>query len=361
VEIWLKQNIHLQNNTHLFPHTKLLKWFSKEARPLPWREHYDPYQVAISEYMLQQTQIITALPYFDRWVNRWENWTALANASEEDVLAMWSGLGYYSRAKRLRLLAQTVANTYGGVLPNDKEELLKLPGIGDYTASAISAIAFNQASFPIDGNVRRVLSRFFANKEKSPSKEQDAFLNTQMIPVFNKTKKCRELAQALMELGALICSPKTNCQLCPLKSDCLAYQNDSVEQYPLKKKKSKTENIFIHYCWVHDNEGNYLLKQRPNKGRFSNFFEPPAIESSEESEAFKKLSELLNQKNLIRQKAFISHFTKYKAKWTPYKHKVHKNFKLKNYQWVHASQFENLNFVPKMIEQFNKSHDLQEC
>ena len=343
-----------------FPYAKLLKWFNKEARPLPWRVHYDPYQVTISEYMLQQTQIVTALPYYENWITRWGNWTALASASEEDVLAMWSGLGYYSRAKRLRLLAQTVANEYNGVLPKDINKLLDLPGIGDYTASAISAIAFNQASFPIDGNVRRVLSRFFANEKKSPSKEQDNDFKFEMIPIFEKTKKRRELAQALMELGALICSPKPNCNNCPLKADCHAFKLNRVDNLPLKKKKTKIENIYINYCWIHDNKGHYLLKQRPSKGRFANFFEPPAIEFSDEKETFKKLCELLNQDKLKTHDSFTSHFTKYKAKWTPFELKVNKNYKLKTYQWVHVSAFDSLNFVPKMIEQFRKSHDLQE-
>jgi len=333
-----------------FPYSKLLNWFKKQARPLPWREQYNPYEVAISEYMLQQTQIVTVLPYFDKWTKRWPNWKSLSKANEEDVVSMWSGLGYYSRARRLLVLAQKVVSDYNGHLPSEKEELLKLPGIGDYTASAIASIAFNKASFPVDGNVRRVLSRFYENKMSSPSVDQDDVFKKEVDPVFEKTKKRRELAQALMELGALVCTPKANCVQCPLNKECLGYKHDSFASLPLKKKKVKAENIFINYCWVYDDKGNTLVKQRPNKGRFSGFFEPPLIEHADNTTGHKKLMNLIGKEEIKFLKSSISHFTKYKAKWSSHEIYLEKKKSIKGYKWVKVDKLQQLNLIPKIKE-----------
>lgn len=261
-----------------FPTEKLLQWFSSEARDLPWRENYEPYQVLISEMMLQQTQIATALPYFHRWVKRWPDWSSLAAASEEEVLGQWEGLGYYQRARRLLALARTLSEDHGGSLPTEPESLAQLPGLGPYTVAAVHSIAFNGASFPIDGNVRRVLSRFLADSTLSPSPKQDEHFSALMLPEFQRIRRRRELAQAMMELGATICRPKNpDCEHCPLSKACACSDAQKALGFPVKKSKAAPKPKAIVYLWVW-HEGRVWLRQRPPKGRFPAQWEPPTLE-----------------------------------------------------------------------------------
>lgn len=294
--------------------------------------------------MLQQTQIKTALPYFENWVKKWPNWESLAKAEEEDVLKAWQGLGYYNRAKRLHQLARSVHYDHKDQLPNDLELLKQCPGIGDYTASAIGSIAFNLPTFPIDGNVRRVLARFYDNHEKSPSKDQDAYFKTEMEPVFQKTKKRRALAQALMELGALICNPQPKCDSCPLQKDCTAYKNSTQADLPQKLKKEKSKPYFIYYCWVKTKKG-YLVKQRSEKERFANFWQPVLIEGEDEEKVKEEFYQLLNKSKIVPLKQHNSHMTKYKVSWHGFS--FNKELKINHYKTVH--EVNQLNFIPKLI------------
>ena len=278
---------------HRFPSKKLLAWFANGARPLPWRKDYEPYWVLLSEMMLQQTQVVTALPYYHRWLEKWPNWESLAQASEAEVLKMWEGLGYYQRARRLLELAQRVALEYGGTLPSDEAALAQLPGFGPYTVAAVSAIAFNQAAFPIDGNVRRVLARFLGNALASPSGEQDDIFKSLMLPEFNKVQQRRDLAQALMELGALVCTPKKPlCSDCPLQKDCHCATPDKALLYPVKKAKAKAKVMHLAYVWLKTAQG-YALRQRPAKGRFPSQWEPVVVEADSEEEAKARMEALL--------------------------------------------------------------------
>jgi A/G-specific adenine glycosylase len=268
-----------------FPSLALLSWFEKEARALPWREHYDPYQIALSEMMCQQTQIATALPYFHRWIARWPNWSSLALAKESEVLSAWEGLGYYQRARRLLALAKRLHLDHGGLLPKEREALFELPGLGPYTVAAIRTIAFNLVDFPIDGNVRRVLSRFYGDGSFSPSKQQDEAFSEKMLPQFRRVRRRRELAQALMELGAMVCRPKKAlCQSCPIQADCCSATPSRAQAFPVKKPKAKAKVLHLSFVWIPES-GGLWLRQRSPKGRFPSQYEAPNVEAPTEAES----------------------------------------------------------------------------
>lgn len=338
-----------------FSYTPLLNWFNKNARPLPWREHYDPYAVVVSEYMLQQTQIKTALPYYERWLKRWPDWHALAKAKEDQVHKLWEGLGYYRRARMLHNLAKFVSQELNGQLPKKESELIKLPGIGVYTSAAIASIAFNVAAFPIDGNVRRVLARYFADERVSGDAAQDEFFKEQMVPVFQKIRKRRELAQALMELGALICSPKnTSCEICPINKTCGAYALDKVSELPQKKKKSAPKPLYLGYCWLVHSSGAVLLKQRPDVGRFAGLWEAPSVELKKPESVKDELKKKLKTDELQKMEPFRRDFTTYKVTWMPFKAECETKFKIKDYEWVSAKKLEGLNLVPVMRKHYDQ-------
>ena len=209
----------------------LLDWYDRHRRRLPWRppagERADPYRVWLSEIMLQQTGVKTVGPYFEKFLARWPDVAALGRASQDDVLRMWAGLGYYSRARNLHACAVAVLRDHGGVFPDTEEGLRKLPGIGPYTAAAIGAIAFDLRTMPVDGNIERVVSRLYAVEEPLPQAKPriQELAATLLGPSRAGDEKSRagDSAQALMDLGSSICTPKKPaCALCPLNDDCAA-------------------------------------------------------------------------------------------------------------------------------------------
>lgn len=237
----------------------LLKWFKQSARPLPWRRHYRPYEVWISEIMLQQTQMDTVLPYYERWMKTFPDIHSLARSDEHRVLKLWEGLGYYSRARNLHHTAKEIVSKSGGIFPRGYEEILALKGVGRYTAGAIASIAFNDRKPIVDGNVVRVLARIFTiQKPVDQLKNREEFwkLQESLIP----KDSARDFNQALMELGALVCtSENPACRLCPIRKHCQAFQTDQVDRFPVRSKRKKMvkveavalvlekdEKIFIH-------------------------------------------------------------------------------------------------------------------
>lgn len=241
---------------------KLLQWFHKNARPLPWREKYLPYEVWVSEVMLQQTQVETALPYFDRWFKTFPTIESLANADEKKVLKAWEGLGYYSRARNLHYSAKMVLEKHGGRFPDDFDTILSLKGIGRYSAGAIASIAFNQEKPIVDGNILRVLSRVYAIKKPvDVEKNKAAFwkLQERLIP----KGEARYFNQALMELGALVCRKEDPlCASCPIQTFCKAYRQGNPESYPVKKNKKKTVKVEAAALILSD-KGRHLIQRRP--------------------------------------------------------------------------------------------------
>jgi len=247
--------------------SNLLDWYDTNRRTLPWRAlpgaTADPYHVWLSEIMLQQTTVATVKGYFEKFLRRWPTVAALAAAPQEEVLQEWAGLGYYARARNLHKCAQMVAREFEGHFPQTEESLRALPGIGDYTAAAIAAIAFGEAATVVDGNVERVVSRLFRVTEPLPGAKKTIKVHTASI---TPTERPGDFAQAMMDLGSGVCTPKApKCLLCPIRKDCGAHAKGDMERYPVKApKKIKPVRRAVSFWLIHD--GQLLLERRPDKG-----------------------------------------------------------------------------------------------
>ncbi|WP_137045702.1 A/G-specific adenine glycosylase [Pseudolabrys sp. FHR47] len=264
----------------------LLAWYDRHRRVLPWRarkgERTAPYAVWLSEIMLQQTTVKTVGPYFAKFLSKWPNVEKLAEAALDDVLRAWAGLGYYARARNLHACAIAVVERHGGVFPADLEALRALPGIGDYTAAAIGAIAFDLPAVPVDGNVERVVSRLFAVEEALPAaKPEIKRLAASLMP----PARTGDFAQAMMDLGATICTPKKPaCALCPFDSVCMARARGDQETFPRKapKREGKLRRgaAFVALCEDAKGDMQVLLRQRPEKGLLGAMTEVPGSDWS---------------------------------------------------------------------------------
>lgn len=256
--------------------TRLLAWYNKNKRILPWRDplRADAYAVWVSEIMLQQTRVETAIPYFIKWMRLFPTARSLAKASEHDVLNAWEGLGYYSRARNLHKAAKIVVKERGGKLPDELNELVKLPGIGRYTAGAIASIAFGKDEPALDGNLKRVYARLFDRKEPIDSPNGEKYLWN--VARENLPKgRAGDFNQALMDLGAMICIPKTpRCSICPLMKLCKAYANGTQELRPVKKPKKEIPH-FVYAAGVIIKREKVLLAQRPSSGLLGGMWEFP--------------------------------------------------------------------------------------
>jgi A/G-specific adenine glycosylase len=252
----------------------LLQWYQKNARELPWRSAPQPYRTWISEVMLQQTQVETVLPYFERWMMRFPDLTSLAVASEQEVLALWEGLGYYSRARNIWKTAQFIMDQYDGVIPGSVQELIKLPGIGDYIAAAIASIAFGADVAALDGNIKRVYARCLDLDSPLGTPDAENQLKVfadQQLPV----GRAGDLNQALMDLGAMVCIPgKPRCDMCPLTSECLAFQNGTQSIRPVKKVKPKVPHYMVTAAVISSCD-RVLIARRPANGLLGNLWEFP--------------------------------------------------------------------------------------
>jgi A/G-specific adenine glycosylase len=258
----------------------LLAWYDRHRRRLPWRPpaglRADPYRVWLSEIMLQQTTVRAVGPYFEKFVARWPDVEALGRASLDDVLRMWAGLGYYSRARNLHACAVAVRRDHDGVFPDTEEGLRALPGIGPYTAAAIAAIAFGRRTMPVDGNIERVVSRLFAVEEPLPqAKPLIQELAASLLAVGDGDSRAGDSAQALMDLGASICTPKKPaCALCPLGDDCAAGRRGDAESFPRKAAK-KTGALRRGAAFVVRGGDQLLVRTRPEKGLLGGMTEVP--------------------------------------------------------------------------------------
>jgi A/G-specific adenine glycosylase len=298
----------------------LLDWFSANARDLPWRRTRDPYAIWVSEIMLQQTQVKTVIPFWNRWLRELPTIEAAAQAPSEKIHKLWEGLGYYTRVRNLQKAAQVIVEKHGGKFPEKFDEVLALPGIGRYTAGAICSIAFNQPTPLLDGNVIRVLTRIFGIAENPKEKKTNARLwqiakelvmeahlsrwgERPREPGFGRQKRataredarptknenCSHLNQSLMELGALVCTPRNpQCLICPVKKLCVAFKENRVEELPnLGKREAATARTFFAY--VIERDGKFLVQQRPEKIVNAHLWEFPNFETNGEKRDVKEI------------------------------------------------------------------------
>jgi len=268
----------------------LTHWYSEYKRALPWRESQNPYYIWLSEIIMQQTQINQGLPYYKTFVTNFPTVFDLANANEMDVLKLWQGLGYYSRARNLHSTAKHIVDVFNGEFPGSYKELLKLKGIGDYTASAIASICYNEPTAVVDGNVYRVLSRHFGVDipiNSSQGIRRFKTLAQDLLPKDN----IGDYNQAIMEFGAIQCKAKSpNCFICPINKTCLALQLNKVGELPVKNKKAKIRNRYFNFLVFISNDSKTILHQRIKKGIWQNLYQFPLVETDESllQEKFKK-------------------------------------------------------------------------
>ncbi|MGV1013628.1 MAG: A/G-specific adenine glycosylase [Methyloceanibacter sp.] len=256
----------------------LLAWYDRERRHLPWRaapgERQNPYQVWLSEIMLQQTTVKAVLPRYAQFLRRWPDVRALARAELGEVLAAWAGLGYYARARNLHACARVVVAQYGGDFPATETELRQLPGIGDYTAAAIAAIAFGERATPVDGNIERVVARLFAVTTPLPEAKSEI---TVLAESLTPTMRSGDFAQAMMDLGATICTPRRPaCGLCPVRPDCRAYAQGLAEVLPYREEKAERPVRRGTAFVALRSDGAVLLRERPLKGLLGGMLEVPS-------------------------------------------------------------------------------------
>ncbi|WP_299394950.1 A/G-specific adenine glycosylase [uncultured Gelidibacter sp.] len=259
----------------------LTLWYSVHKRNLPWRRTKNPYYIWLSEIILQQTQIAQGLPYYEAFVNKYPTIFDLANAQESDVLKLWQGLGYYSRARNLHATAKHIATNLNGVFPNTYKDLLKLKGVGDYTASAIASICYGEPTAVVDGNVYRVLSRYFGIDTPINStngiKEFKA-LATSLMDHDHPS----DYNQAIMEFGAVQCKPKNPfCHTCPLNDSCVALQKNLIDQLPVKLKKTKVSTKYFNFLVPLSTDKKTIFQKRAKKGIWQNLYQFPLIETDQ--------------------------------------------------------------------------------
>jgi A/G-specific adenine glycosylase len=259
----------------------LVEWYQTEGRKLPWRETVDPYAILVSEFMLQQTQVVTAIPYYHRWLERFPNVAALASASTQEVLALWQGLGLYRRAHHLQRCAQVVMERWGGTFPQTAEGLRELPGVGRYTAGAVASFAFNVPASVVDGNVARVLSRVLNLQEPIDAPVGQAIL-WDAAGRLARSGPPRLINNALMELGAVVCKARNPaCGRCPVRQACRATDPESL---PRKRARPATEARVERYWWFYDG-ARVLLEQRPATRRWGGLWTLPAVPAVAETPA----------------------------------------------------------------------------
>ena len=273
----------------------LILWFKKNKRTLPWRDKSSktnyPYRVMVSEFMLQQTVVKTAIPFFNRFIKKWHDLKSLSMASEEELLIYWQGLGYYSRARNLLKTAIIINKNFNGIIPRNQDDLMRLPGIGSYASAAIVAIAFNKPAVVIDGNVRRVISRFLGLQG---TLEDNKRMIEEAANILSVKKNNEYYSQGMMELGALVCKPKSPlCSQCPVVKKCVSYKLKIQDQVPAAKKRNKKKKLYCSSALILDNNENILLKKRESK-ILQDQWDLPSTEwkDSEIGEVFRPFSQL---------------------------------------------------------------------
>ena len=319
------------------------KWFEINKREFPWREKKDPYRVLISEIMLQQTRASVVVPYFVRWLERFPTIWELSQASEAEVIKLWEGLGYYSRARNLLKLAKRVVLEYKGQIPDSREDLIKLEGLGEYTVGAILSFGFHQKAVALDGNVTRVMARWlgFDKCARKHAAELRASVY-QHLP----NQKAHVVMEGLIELGAEVCKKKPLCHVCPLRDTCLARKQGMEEVLPILPLRKPVQEIFRAVgCIAYDNE--YLVRQVPKGEIMEGLFEFPYVACEKNPPTYQKAFEAFSKSTL----SFVSplvwekhHFTQFKCNLYPFHFIAKEKNLIPYYQWVAKEKLSLLPF-----------------
>lgn len=334
--------------TFSFEHQKLKNWFLAEKRDLPWRIDPTPYGVWISEMMLQQTQVAVVIPYFERWMLRFPNIQKLAEASVDDVIKVWEGLGYYSRARYIHQGAIYLLKNHGGELPESEVELSKIKGLGIYTVGAIRSFAFHQKTAAVDGNVIRVIARYFMIEDDIAKTKTLATIRDIANEILPDEEHWIN-NEALIELGATVCGRKPKCGECPLRGSCRSYAQGVTDKLPYKSTKTTITHLYrtvaIVIC------GDMILVRKGKKGEImSDLYEFPYFEATQEGILAQQM-----EGNLQKQFSFaatwqrslpeVAHsFTRYRVKLMPMQFSCSTNPCIENYQWLTLSQLKEFAF-----------------
>lgn len=342
---------------------KVISWYSKNKRDLPWRQTSDPYKIWLSEIILQQTRVDQGMAYYHKFCENYPTVTDLAKASEDDVLKLWQGLGYYSRARNLHKSAKDIVESFQGKFPGNFDEIKSLKGIGDYTAAAIASFAFKLPHAVVDGNVYRILSRYAGIEtpiDSGAGKKEFITLANELLgkhppDIFN---------QAIMEFGSIQCKPVSpDCMSCPLQGSCFAFAHNKVNVLPVKSKKTKIRKRFFHYLVIREKD-NFFIRQRKEKDIWTGLHDFPLIETETS----------LNEGKIMSSKEWKDRFKGLKSKVTnvsaEYKHilshqHIHatfyeisadlKSFKEEEQNWKKVNSTSVKNFaVPRLIEEYLK-------
>jgi A/G-specific adenine glycosylase len=337
----------------------LLDWFDRHRRVMPWRAAKgalpDPYHVWLSEIMLQQTTVITVGPYFLKFVNKWPSVKHLAKAELDDVLTAWAGLGYYARARNLHKCAKAVVADFGGKFPADQEDLLTLPGIGPYTAAAIASIAFDRPAVAVDGNVERVVSRFFGIEEPLPLSKPDIRAGAATLAAGNT--RPGDFTQAFMELGATVCTPrKPKCGLCPWQRDCKARKAGNAEDLPRKMPKVQKPVRYGRVYWVTNAKGQVLIHKRVEKGLYEGLYQFPTTDWITDARKVAALPPPVSMTGVVDRQVTVRHsFTHFDLVLEIWQAKVSVKAaqKLDYAQWILPAQLQNY-ALPTLMQKASK-------
>ena len=328
---------------------ELKKWYSKSQRKLPWRcnikDNNYPYKILVSEFMLQQTAVNTVVPYFLRFIKKWSSITSLAQASEEEVLNYWQGLGYYSRGRNLLKTAKIIDKEFNGIVPDALENLLTLPGIGEYASAAIRSIAYNKKATVVDGNVKRVIARFFALKGELKDNEKNiSYLASFLTP----NRGNSNYSQAIMEFGALVCKPKqSNCNQCVFNNDCLSLKKGLVLKIPKPKMKINKKDLKCLSFLVIKND-LILIEKRNNQNLLRDMWQLPSSNWVKKNSNEKLLSQAPFKAEWMKSDKKINHkFSHINLLNETYITKVNSKIDLNsvNYKWVNKNSIKKLPIV----------------
>ena len=338
---------------------QLLEWYLINKRDLPWRKNKDPYSVWISEIILQQTRVSQGTQYYNNFMKRFPNIEELSISKESEVLKLWQGLGYYNRAINLHKTSKEIFNNLKGIFPSRYEDLIKLKGIGDYTASAISSICFDEYNPVVDGNVLRFLSRYFGIKDPIDSKKTQSKVKEIGKKLIDKTDNPGDFNQAMMEFGALICTPFPDCNTCPLGSKCVALDKNEVEKLPVKLKKKKIKERFLNYIVLIDKKNNTIVEKRVEKDIWFKLNQFPLIETNFKVDDIMRISDfkkfINSQKTPIKIEKYSRHNVKHVLSHqilqiTFHKFKIEKEIS----SGINLSQLSNYNFPVPINNFINK-------